>query len=137
MSISKDQWADIERELNYSYGRVELLCDGYKVNLVVEKVKKLQFAIVTYVNGEWKGAWYKGETEEAKRFLRPVTRFVHSPKLRKDLIKIYGGKRCPAAKLKDINKTHTHCEFTWNSVRSMRRHFEKHNASLELVKIGL
>jgi hypothetical protein len=136
MPISKEQWADIDRALSSPYGRVELLCDGFKVELVVERTKKLKYQIVTYVNGVWKGAWFKGEAEEAKRFLRPVTRFANPPKLRKDLIKIYGGKRCPKKELERIHVKITYYDITWNSVRSMRRHFEQNNRELELVRIG-
>jgi hypothetical protein len=136
MPISKQQWADIEKALSGTYGMVTLVCDGYDLKLSLELVDKRSLAIVTYVNGVWKGEWFRGEADEAKRFLCPVSRYIHKPKQRAALIKIYGGKRCPKAELERINKKFTTYQPFWTSVTALRRHLVKHNQSVELVKIG-
>jgi hypothetical protein len=136
MAITKQQWANIDKELSHPYGSVDLLCDGYRVSLRVERTAKLKYSIITYVNGVWRGDWTKGDAEEAKRFLRPVARYLHTEKYRKEVIQIYGGKRCKKADLERINKKITLWHVEWSSVTALRRHFEKNNISLEVVRIG-
>lgn len=136
MPITKEQWTQVETELSGSWGRVEMLIDGFKVSLRIERVKSLRYTIMTYVNGQWRGKWMSADSEEGKRFFCPKSSFVWPAKHRADVIKIYGGKRCPKAKLEELNKKVTTLVPWWNNVKSMRRHFEKNNQSLELVSIG-
>lgn len=136
MPITKEQWEQVEAELTGSWGHVEMLIDGYKINLKIERVKSLKFTIMTYVNGEWCGKWMIGKSEEGKRFFCPKSSFVLSAKHRTELIKIWGGKRCPKAKLEELNQKITTYWPNWSSVKTMRRHFEKNNTDLSLVKIG-
>jgi hypothetical protein len=136
MAITNEQWKDVELELSYSFGRVEMLIDGYNVILRVENYGKLKLKIMTYVNGVFEGKWVEGKAEEAKRFLFPKSSYLHSTKERSDLTKIYGGKRCPKAQLEKINRKIVFYSPNWGSVKTIRRHFEKHNKSLEIVKIG-
>lgn len=35
MSISKDEWQDIENKISHPYGSVKLKCDGYGVCAIV------------------------------------------------------------------------------------------------------
>ena len=136
MPITKEQWEQVEVELSGSWGHVEIMGDGFKVSLRIERVKTLSYTIMTYVNGEFCGKWITGDADEAKRFFCPKSSFVLSAKHRAELIKIWGGKRCPKAKLEEINRKIIMRMPTWNSVKSMRRHFEKNNQSLELIKVG-
>ncbi len=138
MQITKEQWAEIEANLSCAWGSVELKIDGYTVNLVVEREKSLKYVVMTYVNGEWKGAWMSAEAEsdEAKRFFRKVSRYAFKPKVRAELIKLYGGKRCPKVELARINRQVSYFSPVWSSVKDMRRNLVKNNHSLELVRIG-
>ncbi|MFZ6747447.1 hypothetical protein [Undibacterium sp. Ren11W] len=136
MSITKEQWTQVETELSGSWGHVEMLIDGFKVNLHVERVKLLKYTIMTYVNGQFCGKWMIADSEEGKRFFCTKSSFVLSAKHRAELIKIWGGKRCPKAKLEELNKKTTILMPHWSNVKTMRRHFEKNNQSLELVSIG-
>jgi hypothetical protein len=134
--ITKEQWDGIELMLSGSFGMVELLIDGYKVTLQIERVKSLKYTIMTYVDGQFCGAWMTKDNVIGLRFYRPASHFGHKAKFRNELIKIYGGKRCTKAKLEEFNKKHTLLDPTWNNVKSMRRHFEKNNKDLSVVKIG-
>ncbi|MDO8180177.1 MAG: hypothetical protein Q7T62_18165 [Undibacterium sp.] len=136
MPITKEQWTQVETELSGSWGHVEMLIDGFKVTLQIERIKSLKYTIVTYVNGQWCGKWTREDSDEGKRFFCPKASFLLTAKCRADLIKIWGGKRCPKAKLDELNKKYTTRLPHWNNVKSMRRHFEKNNQSLELVSIG-
>lgn len=134
--ITKEQWDEIEVMLSGSIGRVELLIDGFKVTLQIERIKNLKYTIMTYVDEKFCGVWMAEDSVIGIRFYRPVSRFLHKAKFRAEMIKIYGGKRCPKAKLEEFNKKHTLLDPTWNNVKSMRRHFEKNNKDLSVVKIG-
>lgn len=136
MTITKEQWTAIETTLTGAFGRVELLIDGFNVVLQIERVKKLSYGIVTYVNGQFCGAYMKEDSEIGIRFYRPVSRYCNRPKLRADLIKIWGGKRCPKAKLEEINKTFVLRDPIWTCAKKLRAHLIKHNSEIALVKIG-
>jgi hypothetical protein len=137
MGITKEQWKAIEDELSHPYGCCVLMCDGYRLSLEVRCVSRLRYGIHAFVNGVWKGEWVmNAECEETRRFMCPESRFVHTPKMRASLVKIYGGKRCPRDKLADINKKLTLYTPIWPSVTLLRRHLVKHNTSIELVRIG-
>ncbi|MFC0349710.1 hypothetical protein [Undibacterium danionis] len=135
--ITKEQWKEIENNLSSSFGQVELLIDGFNVLLAVMCVKPRKYEIVTYVNGWVRGEFMSEGSDEGRRFYRPVTKFIWSEKERAQFIKIYGGKRCPKEKLADFNKSITVLHSNWTNVTAMRRHFEKNNNELSVVRIGL
>ena len=137
MAITKEQWKDIEYEMLSPFGSVSLFIDGYEVTLAVRPNGPRKFAILPYVNGFFKGAYLRLDSEEGRRFYRPVTRHVLSLKQRQELIKVYGGKRCPKADLERINKTFKGIQANWTSVKALRLHYEKQNKDLQLVKIGI
>lgn len=134
--ITKEQWTAIETTLTGAFGRVELLIDGFNVVLRIERLKELKFGIMTYVNGEFRGTWMKEDSEIGMRFYRPVSKFMHDAKYRAQVIKIYGGKRCPKAKIEEINKKLVLRDPIWSNAKTLHRHFVKHNKELSLVKIG-
>lgn len=139
MPMTKEQWAAVEKALSGRWGHSELKCDGYDVHLHLELIDKRRMGIVVYVNGSWKGAWlmHDSTADETRRFMCPVPRYLHSPKMRAELIEIYGGKRCPKAKLADINKRFTTFQPYWTNFTALRRHLVKNNQVVELVKVGV
>lgn len=50
MTLSKEQWQDIEESLSYPYGTVKLKCDGHDVAAVVS-VYKRRLVVDVYVDG--------------------------------------------------------------------------------------
>ncbi|MFZ6655641.1 hypothetical protein [Undibacterium sp. TJN19] len=91
MTITKLQKEQIAKELTMPWGRVELICDGYKINLVVERYKELSYRVATYVNGYIKGEWFYSKSESPEsRFLRKRVVPNISPTKKKKLEKIYG-----------------------------------------------
>jgi hypothetical protein len=137
MGITKEQWQQLESELSHSLGCAKLTCDGFDVNLEVRRIDTLKYGIVVFVNGVSKGRWIIEDCEERRRFLRPVQRFINGAKLRADLIKIWGGKRAPKAKVEKINEKMTCYYSYWTSVKALRRHLEKNNQQVELVSLGM
>ncbi len=133
--LSKEQITAIEYELASPFGRVELACDGYKINVSVEPKAARKYVLFGYVNGEFKGAWSKGNCEEATRFLRPVTLELFKPTQKAKIIKDMG-KRHGSKFLDEYNKTSTYYEPIWQSVRSMLRHFCKYSEAVSVTSIG-
>lgn len=134
-TLTKEQITAIEFELASPFGRVELACDAYKVNVSVEMQSVRKYVLMVYVNGVFKGAWTKGNCEEATRFLRPVTIELFKPKQKAQIMKDMG-KRHGSKFLAEYNKTSTIYEPIWQSVRSMLRHFCKHSESVSVTSIG-
>lgn len=130
--MTKDDWKHVEEQLHNFYSTVELDCDGYRVSLRLVRVDTYKNAIAVYVGGLFKGEWMLSDSEEGRRFLPERTHYLYTPTQRKSLKKI--GK----AMLKKINmdpdKKYTTRGQRWTSIAALRRHFEKHNQRIELVK---
>ncbi|MFZ6775819.1 hypothetical protein ACO0LD_03230 [Undibacterium sp. Ji83W] len=138
MQITKEQWAEVEANLSSAWGVVELEIDGYKINLRVAREKSLKYVVMIYVNGVMDGKWLSpdSDADETKRFFRKISKYALKPKARAELIKIYGGKRCPKADLARFNQQYSYFSPVWSNVKDMRRHFVKNNQSIEVVHIG-
>jgi hypothetical protein len=139
-TLTKEQWALIETELSRFYGTVYLRCDGYEVTAVVEAVATFKQAIVIYVNGWVKGEWIKGEAEEAKKFYRPMTRYLY-PAKRREEAKKKAKSRGMAPAIREIWQRQATASVTtwapyWNNAKTLCRHLRKTCADIEVVKIG-
>lgn len=135
-TITKEQAEAIDRELALPWGRVELQCDGYKVNVEVQSDGPRKYVLMIYVNGAFKGTWMKGDCEEAIRFMRPVKKSLYGSKVKSGLVKDLG-KRSGEKLFAEMNRTFTHYVPIWNSVRSMLAHFRKNSSAIEVVSIGI
>lgn len=129
--MTKEEWATVERALNFAYGAADLRVDGFEVALRVERIRKLQYTIVVYVNGSWKGTWLRTDCEERRRFFRPVRRCLMSRKHYDAWRKSFGKKRADAERAKASG---TFWLPDWTSFGALRRHLVKNNTSIELVK---
>ncbi|MTD32540.1 hypothetical protein [Paludibacterium denitrificans] len=85
MKLTKEQKQELIEKLSHPLGQVRLLCDGYKVDLVVERTSALGFKIVTYVNGYWKGEWMSADKPhpEQKFMNKKFKPYVSKAKLAK------------------------------------------------------
>lgn len=126
-----EQWKKAEDALAGYFGDVVLHCDGYVLNLRLQRIKPRQFTICVYVNGCIRGEWLASDCEERRRFFRPVTRRIHQSKFIDAMIKIYGKKKLPP----DTYKTGTYYLFDWRSFGGLRRHLLAHNTSVRIVEI--
>lgn len=124
--MTRDDWKDIEKQLVFPGARVTLQRDQFRVDLVVVRLKMRMF-IVPYVDGHMRGTHITTECEERRRFMRPV---VRKPKFTAKEEKAYGKRWC-ATYVK--NHTRTFYTFDWTSVAAIRRHFTKHNVSVERI----
>lgn len=140
MTISKEQWNQIEAELSRPFGNVDLVCDGYRVYATVGQVRILKYAVVVYVDGCIKGEWIKGEDERARKFYHEIKRFLYPAKARAEA-KVRAKTRGTSADLKEVfthvaaRQMSTWTPF-WSNPRALCRHLRKTCASVEVVKIG-
>lgn len=140
MSVTKEQWAEIEKELSFGYGRVELKADGFDVVATIINVGKLRQGIVVYVNGVIKGEWVKGEAEEARKFHREAKSFLFGAKQRQSLLKLSRIRGlCAEDKKRYANNANLSVSTWysyWTNAKSFCRHIRKTCADIEVVKVG-
>jgi hypothetical protein len=133
--LSKEDIERIQQELSTPYGMVDLECDGYKIAVRVQQVKRLSYAPVVYVNGVIKGEWFRGDCEEAKRFLCPKNRPYYSPKVKAEILKGWG-KRAAKKAFPKLDEKMTFYVPSWSSVSAMLRHICRTNESVSIVSVG-
>ncbi|OGS90834.1 MAG: hypothetical protein A2Z95_06095 [Gallionellales bacterium GWA2_60_18] len=139
MAISKEQWKEIEARLSNIMGRVELVCDGYRVNAVVES-SKMRLYVAVYVNGEIKGSWADGKGEIPQKFCQATKRYLYSATKRAKAKKAAARRGVGA----DLRKWYTGVAESsivswmpwWTNSKAFCRHIRKTCTSIELVKIG-
>lgn len=121
---TREQWAEFETRADNLYSTVKLDCDGFVLTVRKEIVAKNRMAIGVYVNGWIKGEWLGVEKPNCpeQRFMRPVARFVHNVKFRKDMLKLLGKRRYAA---ENFDRKITLFWSTWPSGAALRRHLVK------------
>lgn len=132
--ITPEQWAQVEKDLQSQFKTVKLQCDEYKVTLSLGQVGKMKLGIRVYVNGWFKGEWISNESqaEEARRFL-PIHYVYRYSAKEKKLYKQLGKKYMKKYNI-DLGSRMEFRGFYWSSFNSMKRHFIKHNKSIELIE---
>lgn len=135
--ITKEQWAKVEQDLQCLYVKVILQCDDYAVSLHLGKVNKMKLGILVYVDGWFKGEWVgvKSNAEEAIRFFPTRYFYLYKTKERKLYKKL--GKKYMKEHNINPNARMAFKNFYWSSFKSMKRHFVKHNKSIELIDGGM
>jgi hypothetical protein len=124
--MKREDWLALEKQLTWPGARASLQCDGYRVTLMVQR-DKMRMVIAIYVNGWFRGEWVRDDCEERRRFMRPKTECA----MRFNKADLRLGKRW-IAKMK-AKYSFTWYSPIWPSVQVLRRHFEKHNTSIELA----
>ena len=83
--------------LSSAYGDVTLTCDGYRVDLQVQRSVGLNFRVMIYVNRCFKGEWSLPEsTAPERKFLRPVKKTLISAAKIKEIERRLGKKAIKA-----------------------------------------
>lgn len=140
MSITREQWAEIEEELSGSYGLVGLLCDGYKVTAEIQHVAPLKQGIFVYVNGVIKVEWMQGKAEEAQKFHRETKHYLFSAKHREEAAKFAKNRHLSADARKRFAKMASERLSTWRpywtNAKAFTRHLRKTCTDIRLEKVG-
>lgn len=131
--MTKDEWLRVKQELSNPWGAVDLLVDGYRLTLQVQQRAALKFVIVPYVNSVFKGAWMLKDSEEGKRFLRPVEVSVFKPAEKARLTK--GMSKTTVKKVfgDRLDKTFAVFQWGWPTFGPLQRHLIANNKVIELA----
>lgn len=132
MKLTKEQKAELIDKLSHPYGRVALMCDGYRISLAVERSGQLAYRVVTYVNGVWKGAWCSGsDSHPEQKFLNRKEIPLAKPSEKAKMEKIIG-KRA-VAKDPWFTKKLVTFDVSWASGKSAINHLCKVCESIEII----
>lgn len=131
--MTRDEWNAVRERLSGSFGRVDLVVDGYQLQLTVQRVGPLKYEILPYVNGKFDGSWIVQRTDECIRFMCPKTISLYS---RADKARITKGltKRQVKEWFPTLDKTSTYYLWGWKSFNSLKRHLLANNKSIELKR---
>ncbi|MCE5212970.1 MAG: hypothetical protein LLG40_15620 [Deltaproteobacteria bacterium] len=135
--MTNENWAKVEEALKHQFKIVKLKCDDYRVELYLAQVGQFKLSIGVYVNGWFKGEWFKDNnlSEEAIRFF--PTHYInrYSAKEKKFWTKYpFGKKYCKEHGI-DLNARKEYKGFSWKSFPALKRHFIKNNKSIELIEV--
>ena len=132
MKLTKEQKEMLAETLTTPWGGVELLCDGYRIALQVQRVKELTYRVTTFVNGKWEGKWMSGkEAHPEQKFLNKKTHRACSPSFKAKMEKIMG-KRA-VAKDPYYSKTFITYDVSWASGKAAITHLCRVCESVEIV----
>jgi hypothetical protein len=106
---------------------VQLKCDGYMVILSLVMVSMCRLALtVLWINGTFKSRFLSEDCEERKRFLYPRKAYLFPLRIRKRY------KRSKSLR-EMCDRSWISYDFRFPGMRALVKHFEEHNASIEVV----
>ena len=92
--LTKEQKQKLIADLSFPWGTVSLKCDGYKVQLQVQKAGNLTYRVMTFVNGVFEGKWYsKEKSYPEQKFLRYHEKSFATPRQKAAMEKAIGKRR--------------------------------------------
>ena len=135
MKPTKERKDKAIEDLSLTFGSVELMCDGHKVHLRVERGNGLTYRVMTYVDGWFHGKWCDGKTEyPEQKFLNRRIVKACSAKTKAEHEKILGKRAIQ--KNPYYSATFTIYKPDWASGKAAINHLCKVCESVEIVKIG-
>jgi len=92
MKLTKEQQMELAQKLTSPWGHVRLICDGFTIDLKVQRMKGgMSYRVMTYVNGQFHGLWVSSKNEHPEqKFLRKLVKPLYSVAMKAKLEKIYG-----------------------------------------------
>lgn len=132
MKLTKEQQKQIADRLSLPWSAAALRCDGHLVQLSVQRFKGMTYRVMTYVDGEFKGAWLSSrESHPQQKFLRKSVRPLYSAAEIKKHEKIFGKRQ--VAKDPAYSRKLTLYHPDWASGRAALAHLCKVCDSIEDV----
>ena len=132
--MTKDEWAQVEKELRIIWGTVRLDVDGYDIALQLQQVRPTKNAIAIYIDGQFKGKYLAEDCEERRRFVCKSTNNVLRGKQKTDFQKLpkkmQKDMEAKYPMTYDVYKTH------WGSFGALKRHLVANNQDIQLASIG-
>lgn len=128
--MTNEDWAYVEESLKIPFKFVTLECDGYKLDLCLQRINTYKMAICFYVNGYLKCEWFN-DCEERRRFFKRAEKSILTPEGKKKFKKMSKKKQ---AELHDSYFYETYAPY-WTSFKSLKKHLIENNESIELIEI--
>lgn len=134
--MTENDWQKVDETLKQQFKTVHLMCDGYEVTLTLCQISQFKLAIIPYVNGWFKGEWFTrgNESEEACRFY--PTHYINRYSAREKKFyttQPFSKKYCKEHGI-NLKERKEHKGSVWDSFSALKRHFTKHNKSIELIE---
>ncbi|MEM5789267.1 MAG: hypothetical protein AAGU11_18290 [Syntrophobacteraceae bacterium] len=141
--MTKEDWAEVEKSLAWTWASVKLDCDGYKLSIYRRRYNSMRDCLLVYVDGVWKGEWTAEDCEERRRFAYRNTRFLHSRKDRKEMkerrakmskreLKMFHDI-VKESKWHDPDATFSYYSPIWMSFKKLKAHLVKNNKEIRLI----
>ncbi len=129
------QWKALQGQLNHPYGFAQLMVDGYKITLQVERksAKSMKYEIALYINGKIDFMHGKDDCEERRRFWRKTVRRVFSPAKKASILQGFG-KRDAARLTKQMNLDRTFDFYVpwFSTFASLKTQLTKNNQDIQI-----
>ena len=139
--MTPEQWTQVEKELSSLWGHVQLLADGYTLDLVVERTSALRFKISAYIDGVIDGKMVlDDDAEAARKFWHPRKLHLYKPAARRKMAED-AKRRDLSERLRTWNERNAsaykiyHMPY-WPSAKPLIRHLRKTCLNIELIKGG-
>jgi hypothetical protein len=133
--MTQEDWDALKAQMETPYGVMKLQCDQFELTLVQEvSSKSRSWSTAVYVDGFIKGEWISAQDgqpkcEEARRFLRKVSRALYSKKDIDTRRRILGKRE--ATKLAEVKYV---CFLpNWKSFSSLKKHLIANNDSIRVL----
>lgn len=128
--MTLEEWKKVETELSSPFGYVKLKIDGYNVTIATRPDKPLHYALVVYIDGQFKIKWCLEDCEERRRFCFKSKKSLLTAQDKKKL------KRESKAVREEVEKRMTIYTYypIFNSFRTLKSHLIKNNVSIELAE---
>ncbi|MDB5802296.1 MAG: hypothetical protein JWL63_3235 [Rhodocyclales bacterium] len=136
MKLTKEQKTNLAKQLGNVYGFAELMCDGRKITLQVERASKrsLSYHVVMYIDGQIRGAWFSAKEDLPEhKFMRKSVKRLHSAQAKAKAEKAYG-KRFVKTHLAHYDHTHTQFLPYWSTGKAAIDHLCKACDSVEIIE---
>lgn len=133
--MQQEDWDALKAQMSSPYGCMDLQCDQYKLTLAqAVSSKNKSWSTVVYVDGVFKGLWLSMENgepkhDEARRFMRKVTRPLHSRKYVEAWRKAFGKREAD----KVAAEKYVHLDPRWTSFNSLKKHLLANNTSVKRI----
>lgn len=133
--MEQADWDALREMMATPWGSMKLQCDEYELTFSQEMdSKRNRWATMVYVNGVFEGKWTSAKDaepvyEEARRFLRPISRALYSKKEIEATRKIWGKREAD----KRAARRWTYFSPVWSNFNSLRKHLVANNTSISRV----
>ena len=131
ITLTNEEWKDIENKLSYTGACVNLKVDGYQISIMVVRRKSFHNVLQIFVENHFKLKWLMEDCEIRRKFCQPHKRNLLSADEKRKLRKEIKSKK----RQDDIlnNCCYTYYDSCWSSFRTMKAHFIKNCNSIKLI----